>query len=312
MEPFRRAASALALAALPLSAHAVSGDVSEACPEVFSPVCSYAGSTFVNSCLAESAGQSVAYPGACIPPAEAGTAEKVNRAADLFLARAFFSAKTLEAKLANYAAVLARLDAVAASPRLSSASRQALRMIRARYVLRGERILASNFQLAAERQFRSGLAAALPFPVSGTASPSAFAWGVFRTAGGRLSSPVDVAWSDGSGERRTSFEVSFSAGTFRTVPYVPQGSEVVLRPGAFARVRGSDVVFRVDGFVDSPCPDGAACFWSGRSVETSWYRSGRAVRLSGGGEAFGYRMDLLDTDWKTYARVRISETSWGR
>jgi hypothetical protein len=40
-------------------------------------------------------------------------------------------------------------------------------------------------------------------------------------------------------------------------------------------------------------------------VETAWYKGPDVRRFSDGGEAFGYRLEIVDTDYDTYATVRV-------
>lgn len=310
MDPFRRVSAAIAASAFALAAAPALAADSPACPDTSNPVCASDARTYANACWARFAGVSVSYSGACLS-VPVGDAEKVDRAADLFLAKVFFTTVDLDAKARGYVATLARFDAVAADGSLSPATRSALRRIRARFAEKGQKYLQSHFRTQAENWFRLHLSSAAPQPgVGDNYAPTRFTWGPMRRDGSRLYATVEVAYESRLEELSSSFDVAFDRGTLRTLPVVSAGKEIALRKGVLARASGSDVLFKVETFVDSPCPEGAWCFWRGQSVEAAWYKGGDVRRTSDGGEAFGYRLEIVDTDYKTYAKVKLWPSEW--
>ena len=273
-------------------------------------MCAADGATYTDQCAAADAGVSVAYAGACLS-LPVGDAAKLDRVADAFLARTFLGTYDLSQKVRGYTATLARLDAVAAGPGLSTSASSALARVRARYAQKGLKWLQAHFRIFAENWFRANLSRAAPQPgVDDRFAVTRFTWSSLRLDGTRLYASADVAYESRLEELSSSFDVAFDGGKVRVLPVLPRGAEVSLRQGVLARVAGSDVLLKVTAFVDSPCPAGAWCFWSGRSVEATWYRAGQARRASDGGEAFGYRLEIADSDYKTYARVKVWPSQW--
>ena len=307
MSHARRALAALAAVGLYLPqapAHAA------ACPQGSQPVCAADGATYPDPCAASAAGTSVAYAGSCLS-LPVGDAAKLDRVADAFLARTFLGTHDLSQKVRGYAATLARLDAVAAGPGLSRSASAGLARVRARYAQKGLKLLQAHFRIFAENWFRANLAQVAPQPgVDDKFAVTRFSWGPVRLDGTRLYAAADVAYESRLEGLSSSFDVAFDGGKVRVLPVLARGVETSLRPGVLARVAGSDVLFRVTAFVDSPCPAGAWCFWSGQSVEAAWYRAGQARRAVDGGEAFGYRLQIVESDYKTYARVKVWPSQW--
>ncbi len=310
MDPFRRVCAAIAASALALSALPALAADPASCPDAKNPVCGSDARTYANACWADFAGIAVSYPGTCLS-VPVGDAEKVDRAADLFLAKVFFTTVDLDAKARGYAATLARFDAVAADPGLSPSTRAALARIRARFSDKGQRFLQSHFRTQAENWFRKNLVSAAPQPgIDDRYTPTRFTWGPMRRDGTRLYATVEVAYESRLEELSSAFDVAFDRGSVRALAVVKAGQAASLRKGALVRVAGSDVLLRLENFVDSPCPEGAWCFWQGQSVETAWHKGGQVRRVSDAGEAFGYRLEIAQTDYKTYANVRVLPSQW--
>ena len=83
------------------------------------------------------------------------------------------------------------------------------------------------------------------------------------------------------------------------------GEEFTLHKNWSAVLRGEDYEVEVVGFVYSPCPPGARCVWSGLGVVLR-HKLGEEVKeginLT---MAFGYLVKLVETDYRTYAKLKI-------
>ncbi len=58
-------------------------------------------------------------------------------------------------------------------------------------------------------------------------------------------------------------------------------------------------------FIYSPCPEGAVCIWSGLGVGMEYRLDGQVKTGMNLVEAFGYRAEILQTDYKTYAKIKV-------
>lgn len=308
MDPFRRVSAVITASAIALAAVPALAAPSSSCSAIANPVCASDARTYDNPCLAQKAGAFVVSVGACVSAADA---QKVDRAADVFLAKVFFGTRDLEEKVRRFSSTLARFDAVASDVNLAPSTRVALSRIRASFSDRGQRILQAHFRQYCENWFRSNLTSAAPQPgVDASFAPVRYSWGLVRRSGDRLYAVAEVSYENRYDSYSSAFDVSFDKGVVRVLPLVSPGQEISLRKGAVVRVRGSDVALRVEDFIDSPCPSGAFCFWRGQAVETAWYKGGRVNRTTDGGEAFGYRLEIVDTDYKTFAKVKAWPSEW--
>jgi hypothetical protein len=101
-----------------------------------------------------------------------------------------------------------------------------------------------------------------------------------------------------------------SAGALTSkVPAAPKtitaelGKEFVLLKGQSARLKGTDASVRVAGFINSPCPKGARCVWSGQLVQLELTVAGSTVPLNGSAP---YDVEPLSSDSTTRASLRAS------
>ncbi len=83
------------------------------------------------------------------------------------------------------------------------------------------------------------------------------------------------------------------------------GKPFRLKKGEAARIAGSRAVLRIAKFINSPCPKGAYCVWSGQSVMLELTVDGKAVPL--GAKGSPYDVEVKDSDYKTFADLVVDE-----
>jgi chromate reductase len=87
------------------------------------------------------------------------------------------------------------------------------------------------------------------------------------------------------------------------------GHEFTLHKGERAKLKGTDAVVRLTGFINSPCPKGARCIWSGQKAILELAVAGTTVPLQG--TAAPYLIEVLRSDYKTWAKMRAGPNDRG-
>lgn len=77
------------------------------------------------------------------------------------------------------------------------------------------------------------------------------------------------------------------------------GKDFRLQKGETARIDGGRASLRITGFVNSPCPKGAYCAWSGLAVNSELTVGGKVVQE--GSKDAPYSVDVKESDYRTYA-----------
>lgn len=72
-----------------------------------------------------------------------------------------------------------------------------------------------------------------------------------------------------------------------------------------------DYRIKITGFINSGCPEGAQCIWSGIGIAFEHTYNGEVIKGINQFRAFGYRTTLLGTDYKTYAKLKIIKDGGG-
>ncbi len=81
------------------------------------------------------------------------------------------------------------------------------------------------------------------------------------------------------------------------------GEPFKLRKSDKARFDGGRGVLRITRFVNSPCPKGARCVWSGQLVRFGLTLDGKPAPPDG--KDAPYAVTVKDSDYKTYATVVV-------
>lgn len=80
------------------------------------------------------------------------------------------------------------------------------------------------------------------------------------------------------------------------------GKEFTLRKFQKAEIAGTDASLRLTGFINSPCPKGARCVWSGQAVLLELTIAGSTAAI----ETSPYAVETLRSDYRTKADLRVT------
>jgi hypothetical protein len=78
------------------------------------------------------------------------------------------------------------------------------------------------------------------------------------------------------------------------------GHEFTLQKGQRAELNGTDASVRITGFINSPCPKGTRCIWSGQKVNLELTVAGSTVALDGSAP---FEVKVVASDYKTRAAL---------
>ncbi len=88
---------------------------------------------------------------------------------------------------------------------------------------------------------------------------------------------------------------------------VELGEEFRIAKGQTASIAGTDFQLEILAFFNQPCPPNVNCIWSGVGIEFEY----RNDRLSRRGinvmEAFGYKITVIQTDYESFAILRVTK-----
>lgn len=86
---------------------------------------------------------------------------------------------------------------------------------------------------------------------------------------------------------------------------VELGKEFRLRKGEVAAIAGTKATLRIVRFINSPCPEGARCVWSGQAVITELSVDGKVVPENA--KTRPYDVLVKDSDYRTWALLVVVE-----
>ena len=86
---------------------------------------------------------------------------------------------------------------------------------------------------------------------------------------------------------------------------VELGTEFTLHKNESAIVQNIGYKITITNFFNSPCPDGAQCLWSGVGIALKHSLKGEIKEGIDMIEAFGYNTTIIDTDYQTFAKLKI-------
>lgn len=85
---------------------------------------------------------------------------------------------------------------------------------------------------------------------------------------------------------------------------VELGKEFRLKKGEIAAVAGTKATVRITKFINSPCPKGARCVWSGQAVYTELTVDGKVVPSKEKDPPFV--VAVKKSDYKTFAVLLVT------
>lgn len=86
---------------------------------------------------------------------------------------------------------------------------------------------------------------------------------------------------------------------------VSLGAEFTLHEGQTAKVGDTGLEVTVLKFYNSPCPPKGQCIWSGVGVGLQYRLGAETKEGIDLVRAFGYRTEIIKTDYKTYATLKV-------
>lgn len=92
---------------------------------------------------------------------------------------------------------------------------------------------------------------------------------------------------------------------------VMPGDIFILRKGEAVQISQAGPEIKIDWFYNSPCPTDVQCIWSGVGIVFEWtYKNEirKGVNLT---QAFGYRVEILETDYESYAKLVFEKKNPG-
>jgi hypothetical protein len=88
---------------------------------------------------------------------------------------------------------------------------------------------------------------------------------------------------------------------------VKLGEEFTLRENQSITIAPDGLGVKVTDFIYSPCPVGAVCIWSGLGIGLEYRLNNQTESGVNLLSAFGYQTEIVDTDYQTYARLRVTK-----
>jgi hypothetical protein len=85
------------------------------------------------------------------------------------------------------------------------------------------------------------------------------------------------------------------------------GQPFTLGKNQIATISDTGLEIEITGFVNSPCPKGAQCFWSGQGINFTYRMKGKIESGINLMQAFGYQAVLGETDYETYANLIVEK-----
>lgn len=101
-----------------------------------------------------------------------------------------------------------------------------------------------------------------------------------------------------------SFIADVASSSAKPIP-VDLGREFRLKRGESAAVIGGRAFLRIAKFINSPCPKGAYCIWSGQAVITELTVDGKVVPPNA--KDSPYAVTVKDSDYRTFAVLVVDE-----
>lgn len=89
--------------------------------------------------------------------------------------------------------------------------------------------------------------------------------------------------------------------------YISIGEEFTLHENQIAMIENENYKIKITQFFNSPCPKGVACIWSGIGIAFEYTSNGEVTKGVNLVQAFGYQTTVIDTDYKSYAKLKITK-----
>ena len=94
--------------------------------------------------------------------------------------------------------------------------------------------------------------------------------------------------------------------THQQLIQVSLNDEFTLHKNQTAIISNTDLRIKIVEFYNSPCPPGAQCIWSGVGISFEYQFGNETIHGIDAHQAFGYEINVLDTDYETYAILKVA------
>jgi len=88
---------------------------------------------------------------------------------------------------------------------------------------------------------------------------------------------------------------------------VSLNKEVILKQGVTVKIERENLEMKILKFIDSSCPPNVQCIWVGKAIVFEYKYNNEIKSGVNLVEAFGYKIDIIDTDYKTFAKLNVTK-----
>ena len=101
--------------------------------------------------------------------------------------------------------------------------------------------------------------------------------------------------------------LALAGGAYANAKPIPVelGKEFRLKKREIAAIVGGQATLKITKFINSPCPKGAYCIWSGQAVITELTVNGKVVPPKA--KDFPYDITVKESDYRTFAVLVVDE-----
>ncbi len=89
--------------------------------------------------------------------------------------------------------------------------------------------------------------------------------------------------------------------------YVQLDNSFILNKNQKAVISEENLEVKITHFVNSPCPKGSQCVWSGLGITFEYSYNGKTESGLNLTQAFGYEVKVIDTDYETFAKIKVNK-----
>lgn len=102
--------------------------------------------------------------------------------------------------------------------------------------------------------------------------------------------------------------------SIKNIETVKLNEEITVKRNQKVKLENEEVYFKIKRFINSPAPEGATSIWSGLAVIYEMKIDGNTYKTDDLGrleveEKLPYDVDILETDFKTFAKIKFVENN---
>lgn len=120
-----------------------------------------------------------------------------------------------------------------------------------------------------------------------------------------------ISYEDWHVSYQNRFQVLSWNDTISAMPIIKLWEKFVLWSGKQIKYEWDTLYIKIISFVNSPCPEWAQCFWSGKWINIEFTKNWQTQAWLDLQEAMWYKLDLVDSDYTNYATFILNTiTTW--